>query len=400
MNKKISLGVAISLVAIGCAVTFVLTWAVSLNIYNSKIGSSEKYEGVYAKLREIDTAVRTHYIGTIYDDALGDSVLKGYVSGIGDKYAEYLPANSYYELQQTTEGVVQGAGIETVADGSGYLVVSAVYKGSSAEINGVQAGDVITEINGRSLLSLSEADALDQLISGEIGTKLALKILRNGEEIGVNLVRQQLEIESVTGRVIDESVGYISVTAFNAKTAEQFSSTLDGLVESGVRALIIDVRNNPGGSVTPLKSMLNHFITTAIVATAEYSDGSRKTLVETDSSEVISLPMAVLVDGNTASASELLACALRDNCGAVLVGEQTRGKAVMQTVYELTDGSAVKITTAKIYTPKSGCYDGVGLKPDYAIELAAGVSLDMLTDDADTQLQKALEVLAATLPAE
>ena len=146
--------------------------------------------------------------------------------------------------------------------------------------------------------------------------------------------------------------------------------------------------------------MLNHFITTAIVATAEYSDGSRKTLVETDSTEVISLPMAVLVDGNTASASELFACALRDNCGAVLVGEQTRGKAVMQSVYELTDGSAVRVTTAKIYTPKSGCYDGEGLKPDYVTELAAGVSFDMLTDDTDTQLQKALEVLASVLPTE
>lgn len=399
MNKKISLGVAISLVAIGCAITFVLTWAVSLNIYNSKIGSSEKYEGIYAKLREIDTAVRTHYIGTINDDTLEESVLKGYVNGIGDKYAEYLPANSFYEFQQTTEGVVQGSGIEVAADGSGYLVVSSVYKGSSAEINGVQAGDVITEINGKSLLNYTENEALEQL-SGAIGTKLALKILRNGEEIGVNLVRQQIEIESVTGRVINESIGYISITAFNAKTAEQFSSTLDTLIEAGVKALVIDVRNNLGGSVAALKPMLNHFITTAIVATAEYLDGSRKTLVETDSSEVISLPMAVLVDGNTASASELFACALRDNCGAVLVGEQTRGKAVMQSVYELTDGSAVRVTTAKIYTPKSGCYDGVGLKPDYVSELAAGVSFDMLTDENDTQLQKALEVLASVLPTE
>ena len=399
MNKKISLGVAISLVAIGCAITFVLTWAVSLNIYNSKIGSSEKYEGVYAKLREMDTAVRTHYIGTINDDTLEDSVLKGYVTGIGDKYAEYLPANSYYEFKQTNEGVVQGSGIEAAADGSGYLVVSSVYKGSSAEINGVQAGDVITEINGKSLLNISDADALAQL-SGEVGTKLALKILRNGEEIGVNLVRQQLEIESVTGRVIDERIGCISITAFNAKTAEQFSGVLDELIEAGVKALVIDVRNNLGGSVAALKPMLNHFITTGIVATAEYSDGSRKTLVETDSSEVISLPMAVLVDGNTASAAELFACALRDNCGAVLVGEQTRGKAVMQSVYELTDGSAVRVTTAKIYTPKSGCYDGEGLKPDYVTELAAGISFDMLTDDTDAQLQKALEVIAAVLPTE
>ena len=159
MNKKISLGIAISLVAIGCAITFVLTWTVSLNIYNSKIGTSEKYEGVYAKLREIDTAVRQNYIGTVSDDALEASTINGYIAGIGDKYASYSTPSAYYELQQSYDGVILGAGFDAEENGSGYLTVTTVYKGSSAELNGVKVGDVITAIDGKSLLSMEPGQA-------------------------------------------------------------------------------------------------------------------------------------------------------------------------------------------------------------------------------------------------
>lgn len=393
MNKKISLGVAISLVAIGCAITFVLTWTVSLNIYNSKIGTSEKYEGVYAKLREIDATVRTNYIGTLSDEQLESSVINGYVVGIGDPYAGYMPASSYYELQQTTGGIVNGAGFEAEEDGSGYLKITSVYKGGSAELNGVEAGDVITEIDGKSLLQMESGTAAERL-SGEIGTHIALKLLRDGEEISVNLVRQQIEIESVTGEMMNGTIGYISISAFNAKTPDQFADVLNKLVTDGATALILDVRQNSGGLVSALKPMLNRFIPAAIVATAEYSDGSRKTLVETDSADNLTFPIAVLVDGGTASAAELFAVALRDECGAILVGTQTYGKAVMQNTYEFSDGSAITISTAKIYPSKSANYDGVGLKPDYVTELPAGALPANLTADADAQLQKALEILA------
>lgn len=393
MNKKISLGVAISLVAIGCAITFVLTWTVSLKIYNSKLVSSDTYEGIYAKLREIDSTVRTNYIGALNEDALEASVINGYVVGTGDEYASYMAAASYYELQQTTSGVIMNAGFEAEEDGSGYLRITTVYKGSSAELNGVEVGDVITEIDGKSLLSM-EAGTASERLSGEVGTRLALKLLRDGEEISVNLIRQQLEIESVSSEMLDGNVGYIKITAFNGKTSEQFAEALNKLIEDGAQSLVLDVRQNGGGLVSALKPILNRFIPAAIVATAEYADGSRKTILETDSDECIDLPLAVLVDGGTASASELFAVALRDECGAVIVGTQTYGKAVMQNTYEFSDGSAVTITTAKIYPSKSDSYDGVGVKPDYVTELPAGAVLENLSADMDTQLQKAVEIIA------
>lgn len=398
MNKKISLGIAISLVAIGCAITFVLTWTVSLNIYNSKLGTSKNYEGIYEKLSEIDTTVRQHYIGTVDDDVLEASTINGYISGIGDKYASYIAPAAYYELQQTQAGVILGAGFEAEEDASGYLKITNVYKGSSAELNGVLAGDIITAIDGKSLLSMEAGQALERL-SGETGTRLALQLLRDGESISVNLVRQQLEIESVVSRVINKDICYIQITSFNAKTAEQFVNTLTAAKNFGAKALIIDLRQNTGGVTSALKPILNQFLPSEIAATVEYSDGSRKTLIETDSANSFEIPMAVLVDSSTASAAELLAAVLRDDAGALLVGTQTFGKAVMQNTYEFSDGSALTVSVGKIYT-RSGTWDSTGLKPDYVTELPAGAVPGNLTEDADSQLQKAIEILTPLIPAE
>ncbi len=398
MNKKISLGIAISLVAIGCAITFVLTWTVSLNIYNSKIGTSEKYEGVYEKLRQIDTTVRQNYIGTVDDDLLRSSTINGYISGIGDKYASYIAPSAYYELQQSQAGVILGAGFDAEEDSSGYLKITNVYKGSSAELNDVRAGDIITAIDGKSLLSMQQGQAMERL-SGEVGTRLALQLLRDGESISVNLIRQQLEIESVSCRLINDSIGYIQISTFNAKTAEQFSNALTTVTNVGAKALIVDVRQNGGGLVSALKPILNQFVPSALAATVEYSDGSRKTLIETDSANSIDLPVTVLVDGGTVSAAELFAAVMRDEYGAQLVGAQTFGKAVMQNTYEFSDGSALTLSVGKIYT-KSGTWNETGLKPDYSVELAAGAVPGNITDDADAQLQKAIEILTPQIPAE
>ena len=399
MNKRIPLGVAISLIAIGCAITFVLTWTVSLNIYNSKISSADKYEGVYEKLREIDAVVKNNYIdaASIKTESIESGMINGYVSGIGDKYASYLQPNSYYELQQNSGGVVSGAGIVAKADGSGYLVVTNVYKNSSAYLNGVKVGDVITEIDGKNLLSMEEDAALDK-ISGEIGSKLTMKLLRDGEEISVSLIRQQIDIESVTGEMLDNGVGYIRITTFNEKTAEQFAGALNSLVDKGLKALILDVRGNGGGVIAPLKSMLNRLLPACVAAVAEYANGIRKTLIETDSVSNVGVPMAVLVDGGTASAAEIFAVALRDEGKAVLIGTQTYGKAVLQGTYSFPDGSALTISNAKVVPSKSEPYDGIGLKPDYVTALPTGTTLDSVSRENDSQFQKAIEIMTPAAP--
>ena len=392
MNRRISLGLAISLVAIGCAITFILTWTVSLNNYNSKIASTEKYDGVYKKLREMDATVRGNYIGEIDNDVLESAIINGYVNGVGDKYASYMTADVYYDYQQTNSGVINGAGFDAEEDGSGYLRITRIYKNGSAETNGVKVDDMITEIDGKSLLSMNTETALKR-ISGEVGTTLSLKLVSNGEEHSVTLIRQQIDVESVTYKMLDGNIGYINITAFNAKTPEQFSSAFNSLNSNGAKAFIFDVRHNSGGLMSAVRPMLNRLIPAAAAATAEYTNGVRKTLIETDSEESVTLPITLLVDNNTASAAEVFAVALRDEQGAQLVGTQTAGRAALQSVYEFSDGSALMLTTANIIPSKSERFDGVGLKPDYIIELPAETHFDMLTQDVDTQLRKAVEIL-------
>ena len=302
--------------------------------------------------------MRQNYIdsGSIDDDILEASTINGYISGTGDKYASYIAPSAYYELQQTQAGVILGAGFEAEEDSSGYLKITTVYKGSSAELNGVLAGDIITAIDGKSLLSMQQGQAMERL-SGEVGTRLALQLLRDGESISVNLVRQQLEIESVSTRMID-NIGYIQITSFNAKTAEQFANAMTTMNAVGAKALI-----------------------------------------ETDSTNSVELPIAVLVDGGTVSAAELFAAVLRDEAGALIVGSQTFGKGVMQNTYEFSDGSALTLSVGKIYT-KSGTWNETGLKPDYSVELAGGAVPGNISDDADSQLQKAIEVLTPKIAAE
>ena len=392
MNKRISLGLAISLVAIGCAITFILTWTVSLNNYNTKIASTEKYDGVYQKLKEMDATVRGNYIEAIDNDALESAIINGYVNGVGDKYAMYLSADLYYDYQQTNSGVINGAGFDAEEDGSGYLRITKIYKNGSAEANEIKVGDMITEIDGKSLLSMNTETALKRIF-GEVGTTISLRLVSNGEERAVTLIRQQIDVESVTYKMLENNIGYINITAFNAKTPEQFSSAFNSLNSSGAKALIIDVRHNSGGLMSAVKPILNRLIPAAAAATAEYKNGVRKTLIETDSEESVTMPITVLVDNSTASAAEVFAVALRDEQGAQLVGTQTAGKAALQSTYEFSDGSALILTTANIIPSRSDRFDGVGLKPDYIIELPAGTHFDVLTRDADTQLQKAIEIL-------
>ena len=392
MNKRISLGLAISLVAIGCAITFILTWTVSLNNYNTKIASTEKYDGVYKKLKEMDATVRGNYIGEIDNDVLESAIINGYVNGVGDKYALYMTADIYHDYQQTNSGVINGAGFDAEEDGSGYLKITKVYKNGSAETNGVRVDDMITEIDGKSLLSMNTETALKR-ISGEVGTTLGLRLVSNGEERSVTLIRQQIDVESVTYKMLEGNIGYIDITSFNAKTPEQFSNALNTLNSSGAKAFIFDVRHNSGGLMSAVKPMLNRLIPAAAAATAEYTNGVRKTLIETDSEESVTLPITILVDNSTASAAEVFAVALRDEQGAQLVGTQTAGRAALQSVYEFSDGSALMLTTANIIPSKSERFDGIGLKPDYIIELPAETHFEVLTRDSDTQLQKAIEIL-------
>lgn len=397
MNKKISLGVAICFMAIAAAITFTITMFFSLNVFNSKIANVDEREHLYKKLSEIDTYVRNQYLGDIDEENLLNYVARGYMVGIDDKYAAYMTQEEYKYYQQENEGTLVGIGTTARKDDSGYILIVDVKENSPAEAAGIQAGDLIVKVNDEDILTIGYTQAMSN-IKGEEGTKVNLTLRREGEDYSVELTRKNIQSSTVEYRTIGDN-GYIKMSNFDETTVDDFKYAVSDLKSQGVKGLIFDVRNNPGGLLDSVADVLDYLLPEGDLVSETNKKGETKVLCTSDSS-CIELPMVVLVDGETASAAELFAADLRDFKVAELVGQTTYGKGIMQGAFPLEDGSAIKMTIA-YFNPHSGVnFNGVGLKPDYEVALTTEQKLnfDTLDETSDPQLMKAIEVLNAKAP--
>ncbi len=395
MNKKVSLGVTISLIAVACAITFVLTMTVSLNMYNSMVSGIQERENIYNKIREIDSFVRVSSIYDIDEETLTDGIMTGYITGTADEYARYYTAEQYYRLQQEESGVIIGTGMETQITGQ-YLEVTEVYDGSPAKVAEIKVGDRIVEINGQSLLEMDAESAQDSLL-GEEGTRVSVTVQDpDGTQRSAVLIRQQIEIQSVRSQLIN-GYAYIRITTFNELTAEQFVEAVENYESQSVLGYIFDVRGCSTGIIAPLEQMLNKILPAGIIATSTVADGTESNLIETDGTSVIAKPIAVLADNSTACVAELFAVSLRDFAGASLVGQITAGKSELQTTQSFKDGSAVSISTSRVKPARSEDFTDKGLTPEYEVEVTAEQAemFELGDPENDFQLQRALEVVAA-----
>ncbi len=383
MNKKISLGLAISLIAIASAVTFILTSFFSLQSFNEKVVDVNQKAKKYNSLQLLDTFIRDNYYGDINEADLNDGILKGYVDGLGDPYSRYLSEEEYIDEQSENAGEIIGLGLTLAEDESGYIRIEQVLENSPAAEVGIIAGDAIIHIDGTDVTEIGFDEAVETL-KGSEGTSVKLTVRRNGIDTGYDFTRRSIEVTSVTGRLIDGYIGYIKIDGFKENTSEQFVELLQRLTSNGAKALVFDLRDNPGGLVTSLEECLDPLLPEGKIAIAEYRDGHSETLVYSDSSE-LDMPMAVIMNGETASSAELFAAALKDFDKAQLIGEQSYGKGVMQSTTKFESGGAVVLTVAEYRTVKSECYDGVGLAPDYPIQNE--------DEGVDSQLDKALEIV-------
>ena len=396
MNKKISVGLAITITAICCAITFVLTSSLSLNTFNSNVQGVKERAEMYKKLDTIDNYIRNYYIGEYDQQKLLDAISQGYVSILNDKWARYTSTADYLKEKKSDDGYLVGIGITASKDKSGYIYVETVKSGSPAQEMNIKAGDLIIAVNDKQVLSEGYEESV-KAISGESGTSVTLTIRSDGEDKTISLTRKEIEIISVNSKMID-NIGYIQITEFNSKTTTQFKQAVNALISSGAKGLIFDVRNNGGGLLDPTLNMLDFLLPKGDIATATYKNGKTEVLGTSDKSE-IDTPMIVLVNSRTASAAELFASALRDYDKAKLVGSNTYGKGVMQDTYQLQDGSAVTFTIAKFQTTKTPNFDGVGLKPNYEVTLENDTAADLekLDKTTDTQLKKAIEILSTSI---
>ena len=396
MNRKVSLGVTIALMSLAAAVAIVITAGYSMFDFNGRMQSLRESEVMYSKLNEIDAYVRQNYYGEIDDEALMNAVAKGYVSGLGDAYAQYLTPQEYQQRMADYESQQATIGLSVVMDPSGYMKVVEVFAGSPAEEAGIEVGDLIVEVEG-TMVTAENYNEMSTAMGGEEGTVLTLTVRRDNQDEEVEITRREVEVPMVTYTQYGD-VGYIQIKEFHNNTPAQFDAALNALTSSGVQALIFDVRNNPGGTIDSVVDMLDTLLPEGTLVTATYKDGSTEELGYSDDDEV-NLPMVVLTNEDTASAAELFAQAIKDFNKGRTVGTQTYGKGVMQTIYPLSDGGALSITTAK-YNPPSGVnFDGVGVKPDYTVQLTAEQERNFyeLDETTDPQLQKAIELAEAVI---
>ncbi len=383
MNKKISLGLSLSLIAVSIAVTFILTSFFSLQSFNKKVIDVNEKSKKYSSLQVLDSYVRDNYFGDIDEKALSDGIMKGYISGIGDKYSRYLTETEYLTEKNEDSGELVGLGLTLAEDESGYMRISEVLEDSPASDSGLAEDDIITNIDG---IDIKEAgfDVGMDAMRGTEGSSITLTVRREGKTTDYVLVRRTIKVKTVDAEMLGNNIGYIKVTGFKKNTPDQFISALERLTANGAKSLIFDVRDNNGGLVPALEECLDPLLPEGVVATAEYNDGRSETIVYSDDSE-IDMPMAVIVNENTASAAELFAAALKDSGKAVIVGSQTYGKGVMQVTNEMDDGGAVVLTVAEYKTTKSECYNGIGITPDIQVENEV--------EGIDSQYSKAIEVL-------
>lgn len=347
-----------------------------------------------AKIRQIEEMLDTYYVED-YDKELAEELMyTGLVAGVGDPYTYYLSADSLAEQVEKNSGHFVGIGVEIYAGDDGYIVVSSVTPGGPAEAAGILAEDKITEVDGESITGKTAAD-VSALVKGEEGTDVTLTIFREstGEVLEKTVTRQDIQVQTVSWRMMDDNIGYISITNFRENTYNQFKEALDTLEAEGMEKLVLDLWNNTGGLVKSAHEIGEELLPEGIMVYTMDKEGNREdTLCDDVYNDV---PMVVLVNGYSASAAEILAGAIQDTGRGELIGTTTFGKGLVQRLFTLPDGSGLNVTIQKYYTPNGTSIHGVGITPDYEVELPEEYAQQTnIPAEADTQLQKAVEVLS------
>ncbi len=397
MGKKITLGTAITLIIIAIAITISLTMVLALRNFNEKVSSITERENMFAKFTEIDNYVRQNR-GDIDEEELMDSVAKGYLSGIDDPYALYMSAEAYSAYVAASSQTVAGVGISASMDSDGYMLVGKVYEGSTAASAGILPGDLIIKVDDINLSADTYADA-EALLIGEAGTKVTLKVRRNGEDTEMEITRRVLTPTNVATIAFDNHY-YIRVDNFTENTPDQFSKAVEKAISAGAQYLVFDVRSVSSGLISSAATILDRLVGSGDMLYVEYNDGSKETLYTSNSRET-DISMVVLVNEGTSGAAEFFAAGLRDFGKAKIVGTQTAGVGSLQKIYKLDDGSAIQLTIGKYYLSNSKtAWEGVGITPDHAVALgyvADFSNLSTIDPSIDTQLAKAIEVVSAAI---
>ena len=398
MNRKISLGAAITLAIMFSTVTFIITMIYSRNAFDSMVFNIKERETMYSKLSEVDRLVRQRYYNRIDEDTLGEELIKGYVAGIEDKYGAYMTAEQYSELQSGYQGKTVDIGLIISQHSEGYILIDGVYDDSPASLSELMAGDLIVKVDDINVSFETYEEAVLAL-KGDPGTTVNLTVRRENVDTLYTITRRKVDVPSVYGEMIEGNIAKLKITEFNDNTPDQFFKIFTHLRTEGASGFIFDLRNNSGGTVESVCRILDTLLPEGPIVSALYKGSSEPEVLFSSDEDSIDSPMVVVINSKTASAAELFAQALRDYNKARLVGTTSYGKGSMQEIHKLSDGSAIDITVALYTPPFSGNFEGIGVKPDFDIRISPDMEkiLDELDHNSDPQLKKAVEVVSAEI---
>jgi len=365
-------------------VTFCVTW--------TELRAAKASDPVTQKVSEISKDLSSYFIDDYDETKLGDAAADAMIQATGDRWSYYISAADYAAYEEQVNNAYAGVGmtIRSTDNGEGYEILS-VAAGGPAEAGGVKVGDVLLKVGDQSVLDLGRDGTVDA-VRGEAGTDVALTLSRDGKDYSVTLERKDIQTPVAVKTMTDDNIAVIKIANFDTNCAAETIAEVDEAVAAGAKGIVFDVRNNPGGLKTELVKVLDHLLPAGPLFRSR--DYAGKELVDTSDASCVTLPMAVLVNGDSYSAAEFFAAAMQEYKAATIVGTKTCGKGNFQYTYRLTDGSAIAISTGKYFTPNGVSLTNVGITPDKAVALGEADTEKLLEGQLsakdDAQLQAAL----------
>lgn len=350
---------------------------------------------VMQKIDTLEGLINKYYMDKVDKNTMAEGIYKGLLSSLKDPYSVYYTKDEYTALMESSSGVYYGIGATVTSDvKTGVLSIVKPFVGGPAYEAGVLPGDVLYKVNGEEVTGKDITEVVGK-IKGEEGTKVTVSIIREGKSkpIDFTITRKKVEVPTIEYQMLENKIGYIAVSEFDEVTAEQFRAAIDDLEKQGEKGLVVDIRNNPGGLLDTVVDMLRRMLPKGMIVYTEDKYGKRDEY-KCDGKEEFNKPLAVLINGNSASASEIFAGAIQDYKKGTLVGTTSFGKGIVQSILPLNDGTAIKVTVSKYYTPKGRNIHKIGITPDVTIELKESLRQKVVIDKKeDNQLQKALQIL-------
>ena len=348
-----------------------------------------------SKINTVLEMIDEEYLFEYTDEDMEAGILKGIMYGLGDVYSQYYTVKEFNDVVTSTKGNFCGIGVMIRQNAEkGYVDVTDVLEGGSAIEAGIKIGDCIIGVDGKRIPEDVEAATAMDMVKGEAGTKVKLTILRGEEILEFEITRKVIPVISVKYEMKEDKIGYIHLEQFTEASAKQFKDAVDALTEEGMSGLVIDVRDNPGGTLTSVLAITDYLMPEGLIMYEEDKYGRKQEYRSTDAAAMLNVPCVILTNENSASAAEVFSGAMKDNKLATIVGKTTYGKGIVQTLRMLSDGTGLKYTVRHYFTPNGHDIHGVGIKPDIEVDLDKKL---YASEGIDSQLEAAVKHLKETM---